>query len=55
MLPLVGIPPYLKGIYEVSHHIFIEDHVVPQLFTTAIEAYEFMHKSHERVYCGDIR
>jgi hypothetical protein len=25
--------------------IFIEDHVVPQLFTSAIEAYEFLHKS----------
>lgn len=28
--------------------IYIEDHVVPQLFTTAIEAYEFMHKNHAR-------
>lgn len=27
---------------------FIEDNVVPQLFTTAIEAYEFKHKSRER-------
>ncbi|MFA5984772.1 MAG: hypothetical protein WC782_12220 [Methylococcaceae bacterium] len=25
--------------------IFIEDHVVPQLFTSAIEAYEFLHKT----------
>lgn len=24
---------------------FVDDHVVPQLFTTAIEAYEFAHKS----------
>lgn len=28
--------------------IYIEDHVVPQLFTTAIEAYEFMHKNHKK-------
>lgn len=28
--------------------IFIEDHVVPQLFTSAIEAYEFEHKASER-------
>lgn len=28
--------------------IIIEDHVVPQLFTSAIEAYEFEHKTHTR-------
>ena len=28
--------------------IFIEDHVMPQLFTSAREAYEFEHKSSER-------
>ncbi len=28
--------------------IIIEDHVVPQLFTTAIEAYEFEHKTHAK-------
>jgi len=27
--------------------IFIEDHVVPQLFTSALEAYDFEHKSSE--------
>lgn len=27
--------------------IFIEDHVVPQLFTSALEAYEFEHKASE--------
>jgi hypothetical protein len=27
---------------------FVEDHVVPQLFTTAIEAYEFIHQSTSR-------
>lgn len=26
--------------------LIIEDHVVPQLFTTAIEAYEFEHTAH---------
>lgn len=28
--------------------IIIEDHVVPQLFTSAIEAYEIGHRAHER-------
>ena len=28
--------------------LIIEDHVIPQLFTTAIEAYEFEHKTHAR-------
>lgn len=28
--------------------LIIEDHVVPQLFTTAIEAYEFEHKTHKK-------
>ena len=27
-------------------YIVVEDHVVPQLFTTAIEAYEFEHRAH---------
>ncbi|WP_264403243.1 hypothetical protein [Vibrio owensii] len=31
----------------MNKNIVIEDHVVPQLFTTAIEAYEFEHKAHK--------
>jgi hypothetical protein len=27
-------------------YIVVEDHIVPQLFTTAIEAYEFEHRAH---------
>lgn len=30
----------------MGKNIVIEDHVVPQLFTTAIEAYEFEHRAH---------
>jgi len=26
-------------------YIFVEDHVIPQIFTSAIEAYEFLHKN----------
>ena len=29
--------------------IFVENHVVPQLFTAAIEAYEFLHQSKKKV------
>jgi len=32
---------------KMKRNIVIEDHVVPQLFTTAIEAYEFEHKAHK--------
>ncbi len=32
----------------MTKNLLIEDHVVPQLFTTAIEAYEFEHKAHEK-------
>lgn len=28
--------------------VIIEDHVLPQLLTSAIEAYEVSHKAHER-------
>ena len=28
--------------------LILEDHVVPQLFTSAIEAYEFEHKAHKK-------
>lgn len=31
----------------MTKNLVIEDHVVPQLFTTAIEAYEFEHKAHQ--------
>jgi hypothetical protein len=30
----------------MQHRIVIEDHVVPQLFTSAIEAYEIEHRTH---------
>jgi hypothetical protein len=26
-------------------YVFVEDHVVPQIFTSAIEAYEFLHNN----------
>jgi hypothetical protein len=32
----------------MTTNIYIEDHVVPQLFTSAIEAYEFEHRSSTR-------
>lgn len=32
----------------MGKNIVIEDHVVPQLFTTAIEAYEFEHRAHAK-------
>ena len=32
---------------KMTKNLVIEDHVVPQLFTTAIEAYEFEHKAHK--------
>lgn len=31
----------------MENNLFIEDHVVPQLFTSAIEAYEFEHRAHK--------
>jgi hypothetical protein len=43
----VRIIEALKGVNYMDK-IYIEDHVVPQLFTTAIEAYEFMHKNHAK-------
>tara|TARA_R110001583_G_scaffold195324_1_gene371703 strand:+ start:13739 stop:14017 length:279 start_codon:yes stop_codon:yes gene_type:complete len=37
-----------KSEERMESIIFVEDHVVPQLFTTAIEAYDFEHKSSSR-------